>query len=179
MHDQRGLGYVRAGLATMPIFLGADLGSVLSGGLIKLLTGRGWSLRLARGSVLSLCGALIVPVVLIARLESPTAAVILLGMAGMGIASIVGNFTACQQDFSFAHVGLVTGLVGTAPNMVSAIANPCIGRYVDQTGNYTLIFLLLGGLPVVSVAAIVIFDSIIHGQGRQKRLAGASGMKAD
>lgn len=36
------------------------------------------------------------------------------------------------------------------------------GRYVYDTGNYTLILLLLAVLPIASVAAIVLFEVIIH-----------------
>jgi MFS transporter, ACS family, hexuronate transporter len=169
MHDQRGLGYVSAGLVTVPIFLGADLGNLLSGGLIKFLTLRGWSLRAARGTALTLFGAMIAPVALLTEFSSAAVVVLLLGLAGLGITSIVANYTACQQDLSFANVGLVAGTVGMAANVFAALVNPHIGRYIDQTGNYTLIFILLAVLPAVSVVAIIIFDSLIHRSNTAQR----------
>ena len=169
MHDQRGLGYLTAGLVTVPIFLGADAGNLLSGGLIKYLTHRGWSLRRARGATLAMFGAMIAPVALITQFDNAAVVVILLGLAGLGITSIVANYTACQQDLSFANVGVVAGVLGMASNVFAAIANPYIGRYVDQTGHYALIFVLLAVLPIVSVAAIIVFDSIIHGRGNVPR----------
>jgi MFS transporter, ACS family, hexuronate transporter len=162
MHDQRGLGYVTAGLVTVPIFLGADVGNLLSGGLIKWLTLRGWSLRAARGTVLVLFGALIAPVCLLTQVADRTVVVLLLGLAGLGITSIVANYTACQQDLSFANVGLVAGTGGLASNVCAAILNPYIGRHVDQTGSYALIFALLAVLPAVSVVAILVFDAVVH-----------------
>ena len=65
MHDQRSMGYLAAGLVTVPIFLGADLGNLLSGGVIKFLTMRGWTLRKARACTLASTTALILPVALV------------------------------------------------------------------------------------------------------------------
>jgi len=164
LHDQRGMGYLSAGLVTAPIFLGADLGNLASGGLIKYLTVRGWSLRAARGSTLTLAALLILPVGLITHVESVYLVVAMLGLAAMGITSIVANYTACQQDFSFANVGIVAGILGMSCNVFSAVVNPFIGRYVDRTGQYGLIFLMMGLLPLVSLAAAVIFDSLMSRQ---------------
>ncbi len=162
LHDQRGMGYLSAGLVTVPIFLGADLGNLLSGGLIKVLTLRGWTLRAARGTTLSLAALLILPVGLITYVESVYLAVAVLGVAAMGITSIVANYTACQQDFSFANVGMVAGILGMSCNVFSALVNPLIGRYVDHTGHYGLIFLLMALLPLVSLAAVLGFDSLVR-----------------
>jgi ACS family hexuronate transporter-like MFS transporter len=164
MHDQRGMGYLSAGLVTIPIFLGADLGNILSGGLIKLLAMRGWSVRRARGTTLTFAASLIVPVALITQLGHAYACVALLGLAGMGLTSIVANYTACQQDFSFANVGIVSGILGMSANVFAAVVNPYIGRYVDQTGNYTLIFVFMAVLPVISLTAILVFDTLISRQ---------------
>jgi len=125
---------------------------------VKLLTTRGWSLRRARGVTLSLAAALILPVSFISRAQSPSVAVMLLALAAFGVTSIVANYTACMQDFSFGHVGIVAGINGMVSNLCAAVVNPYIGRYVDATGNYTLIFLLMALLPVVSVLAVVAFD---------------------
>jgi ACS family hexuronate transporter-like MFS transporter len=162
MHDQRGLGYLKAGLVTIPIFVGADLGNLLSGGLIKFLTLRGWSLRRARGTTLTLAALLIAPTGLLELTDDIWLAVVILGMAGMGITSFVANYTACSQDFSFANVGIVSGILGMSCNVLSASVNPWIGRYVDATGKYTLIFILMGILPAVSLAAVLLFDATIY-----------------
>jgi len=166
LHDQRGMGYLSAGLVTAPIFLGADLGNLASGALIKVLTVRGWSLRAARGTTLTVAALLILPVGLITHVESVCLVVAMLGLAAMGITSIVANYTACQQDFSFANVGIVAGILGMSCNVFSAAVNPFIGRYVDRTGQYGLIFLMMGLLPLVSLTAVVVFDSLVSRSSR-------------
>jgi ACS family hexuronate transporter-like MFS transporter len=146
------------------VFLIADLGNVVSGGIIKFLTRRGWSLRAARGSVMMAVACMIAPVTLVTRVENTLAAALMLAFAGMGLTSIIACFTACQQDLSFKRVGVMSGVVGMVANIVSALANPRIGAYVDKTKSYSLCFILLGLLPMISVAAILVFDWVIHGK---------------
>ena len=145
------------------VFLVADLGNVISGGIIKGLIARGWSLRAARGSVMIAVACMIAPVALVTRVESTLGAAVMLALAGMGLTSIVASFTACQQDLSFQRVGLMSGVVGMLANIATAVANPRIGSYIDQTKSYSLPFILLGLLPLISVAAILIFDGVVHG----------------
>ncbi|MGO9109645.1 MAG: MFS transporter [Thermoguttaceae bacterium] len=155
-------------IATMVFFV-ADLGNVISGGIIKSLIARGWSLRAARGSVMIAVGCTIAPVALVTKVESTLCAAVMLALAGMGLTSIIANFTACQQDLSFKRVGVMSGVVGMVANIVSALANPRIGAYIDQTKSYALPFVLLGLLPLISIAAILVFDTIVHGDRAKRR----------
>lgn len=162
MRDQRGMSQLTAGMITVPMFLAADLGNLAGGGLVKYLTVRRWSLRQARGTTLALAATLIVPVAWITQVPNAAAAVAMLAAAAFGITAILANYTACQQDFSFANVGAVAGILGMACNVFAAIVNPWIGRYVDQTGTYYLIFVLIGALPVLAFMALLIFDTLVH-----------------
>ena len=164
MHDQRGMSQLTAGMISAPIFLAADFGNLAGGGLVKFLASRDWSLRRARGTTVTLAVLLILPVVGITHVASATIVVALLGCAAFGITAILANYTACQQDFSFANVGAVAGILGMACNVFAATVNPWLGRYVDTTGTYNLIFVLIGVLPLVALVAMITFDALVWGR---------------
>jgi ACS family hexuronate transporter-like MFS transporter len=169
LREDRGLDQVKIGgmVGTLVILtiimLTADLGNFVSGGVIKRLVRRGRSLRAARGSVMIAAACLIAPVSAVSYVDNLVLATVMFALAGFGLASIIAGFTACQQDLSFKRVGLMSGVVGMCANIVSAIANPTIGAYHDHMHSYRLPFVLLGTLPIISVAAIVVFDAIVHG----------------
>jgi hypothetical protein len=103
----------------------------------------------------------IAPVALIPLVNQAGVIIALLGFAALGITSFVAIYTACQQDFSFANVGIVSGVLGMSCNLIAAAVNPWIGRYVDTTGNYTLIFVMIGLLPIISFSAVLSFDALL------------------
>jgi ACS family hexuronate transporter-like MFS transporter len=169
LHDQRGMQFIGAGLVTTPVFLGADLGNLLSGGLIKYLTTRGWSLRKARGTTLAAATLLVLPMTFVSQIHSVWITVGIFSLAATGLMSLLANYTACQQDLSFANVGIVAGILGMSCNIFSAVVNPIIGRYVDRTHSYALIYLLVGLLPLVTLGGILAFDAIIWSRNGKAR----------
>lgn len=169
LREDRGLDNMKIGgmVSTLVILtiilLVADLGNLISGGVIKHLIRRGWSLRAARGTAMIGAACAIAPVTVVSYVENLAIATAMFGLAGMGLTAIVASFTACQQDLSFKRVGLMSGFVGMSANIVTAIANPAIGAHHDATHSYRLIFYFLGLLPLISVAAILVFDAVVHG----------------
>jgi ACS family hexuronate transporter-like MFS transporter len=176
MHDVRGFTVLGAGIITVPIFLGGDLGNFLGGGIVKYLCDKkGFSVRQGRAAAVAVGAVLVLPVVFISHIENPYIALGLLAVAGLGITSIVPNQTACQPEVSFKNTAQLAGLTGCAANIFAALLNPQIGKYIDKTHNYDLVFLCLAIFPLITLGAIVLFDTII---ARQREREGRKGEDA-
>lgn len=160
MHDQRGLDVLRAGLMTIPIFIGADGGNLIGGLTVKLLIRRGHSLRMARATAVLVGAGLALCAIPASYAPDAVGCVLLLACAAMGAAMIMTNWLACVQDISFAQVGLAMGLLGAFGCVIGAIVNPAIGRYIDHTGRYTLVFVVLGLAPFFAAVSVVLFDRL-------------------
>jgi MFS transporter, ACS family, hexuronate transporter len=178
MHDQRGFGLVTAGLISAPIFLGEDLGNIGGGALVKYLTGRGLSLRLARGITVGLAALLVLPAAGASFATSPQLCVALLVVGTFALCAISANYLAALQDISFASVGLVAGYLGALSNMVGATVNPLIGHYVDTTGHYHLVFILLAVFPLIGMSALLVFDAVLA-RRRARSRGGEETLHAD
>lgn len=162
LQTQSGFSFLAAGLFTIPIFISADLGNFLGGGLVKFLTHRGWPVRRARGAAVALGAALALCMALVPHFRTyPYVVILLLAVAAVGINTIVPNQTACQAEVSFADTAQVAGLTGLAANIFAAIVNPKIGRYVDATGHYNLVFYMVAIFPTLALLAILLFDFLI------------------
>jgi MFS transporter, ACS family, hexuronate transporter len=162
MQEKSGFSFLKAGMLTTPIFISADLGNFFGGGLVKGLTHRGWTVRRARGVTVSLGAALALSLALVPHCQGhPYLMIALISLAAVGVNTIVPNQTACQPEVSFANTAQLAGLTGMAANIFAAIVNPKIGRYVDMTHHYTLVFYVVAIFPTVALGAILLFDWLI------------------
>jgi MFS family permease len=82
--------------------------------------------------------------------------------------ALMANYLAAIQEFSLARVGLVAGILGGLGNAVGAVASPLIGRYVDASGHYHLVFVLAGTLPLVCLAAVLGVDLLAARAGERR-----------
>ena len=117
-------------------------------------------MRWARAAAVIVGAAIILPATAAGYVPNSYVCIALLTLAAAGIMAISVNYLACLQDISFASVGLVAGILGAFGNVVGAIINPLIGRYVDSTGHYYMVFVLLGTFPMISLGAMLAFDAV-------------------
>ena len=161
MHEQRGFGLFEAAIVATPMFLGFDLGNIGGGAMTKYLCHCGWTLRQARGAAVAVGAVLIMPAAGAAYVQNAYLSIALLALAAMGIMWVAANYLAALQDVSFGSVGLTAGILGGFGNLVSWKINPIIGKYVDDSGQYHLIFVAIGVMPLVGLAAMLLFDRVV------------------
>jgi sugar phosphate permease len=160
LQEEHGMTLAIAAYATIPIFLLADMGNIGGGGLVKFLVSRGRTVRFSRGVTAMVGAALVFTAIPANFVENSYLFIALIAIAGFGITSLMTNLLACYQDVSFASIGLVMGLLGGFGCVTGATVNPYIGRYIDQSGNYDLIFILLGLVPLLTMSSILLFDLV-------------------
>jgi MFS transporter, ACS family, hexuronate transporter len=169
LQEKGGLAFLGAGLMATAVFLGGDLGNYAGGGLVKIFVGRGWTLKKGRGTTVLIGACLASGIALVPLLCNVTAIISLLSCAAFGINMIVPNQHALRPEFSFKYTAQVAGLLGLTSNVFAALVNPRIGRYVDVSGHYQLIFYLVALFPFIGAATILIFDRT-GSNSRQKEL---------
>jgi ACS family hexuronate transporter-like MFS transporter len=145
---------------TIAIFLMADLGNIGGGGLVKYLVSRGRSVPAARETTVLLGATLPLAALLVPYTGTPVMAMALIAVAAYGVTSLMTSLLACYQEVSYANIGLVMGLLGASGCVTGALTNPQIGRYIDTTKSYNLMFDLLAVVPALTTAAILLFQYV-------------------
>jgi ACS family hexuronate transporter-like MFS transporter len=87
---------------------------------------------------------------------SDMAVIVLLGVMAMATAAFMANFFAFAQEVSAEHTGLVVGVLGGLGNLCAAGFLPLAGSVKDTTGSFAPIFVLVGLLPFIGLAALLL-----------------------
>jgi MFS family permease len=154
----QGRGYAEGDtlLFTSLYYVATDVGCLGAGALTLWLHRRGRSVDSARSRVFLLCAALTAFTVLAAQLPKSGALLALLLVVGAGALGLFPCYYAWSQELSRVHQGKITGLTGVFAWAVSAPVHTLFGRLVDRTGSFDVGLAVVGCLPLVAFAALVL-----------------------
>lgn len=154
LKTDRGMTYLAGGMAAAFPFLAADFGNLGGGALSRLLAARGLDPARARLFVMLGCGVLISCGATVGLLQSDIQILIILGLMALGAAGFMANYFAFCQEVSARHTGLIVGILGGLGNLLAAGFLPIAGWVKDSTGNFTPVFLVVGLMPFLGLAAL-------------------------
>lgn len=142
------------GLFAWVPYVGAMLGSLGGGWLSGALVRRGWAVPLARKTVVTLGGAIMLPALLLTTTAaSPLVAVLLIAAILFGFQVAINNIQTLPGDyFAGGAVATLTGISGTAAvagTLITTWLVPAMTRH-----GYAPIFILAAAIVPLGVAAV-------------------------
>lgn len=154
LNKTHGFSLMQIGLYVWIPYAAADLGSLTGGFISGLLIRRGWSVDRARKSVMIPAAALMTAGIPAARMDSPLAALGLIGVVVFGFMAWVANLQTMPSDiFPNRAVGSVAGLAGTGSGLSTMICTMAIGWTVDHF-SYTPVLTVAGFLGPLGAFAV-------------------------
>ena len=153
--DDRGMSFLESGLWTSVLFLAADFGNLGGGAFSRALASRGIAPVKARMAVIAGCTVLITSGVWVGWIQNDYVLIALLCIMAMGTAAFMANYFAFAQEVSSRYTGLIIGILGGLGNLGAASLHPIAGLVKDQTGGFGPIFVVVGLLPFLGLAALV------------------------
>ena len=156
LKSDRGMSFLTGGLLSAVPFLAADVGNLGGGALSRALAARGLAPARARFRVMTVCTLLITCGAWVGIVQSNTVVIVLLGVMAMATAAFMANYFAFAQEVSPDHTGLIVGILGGLGNLCAAGFLPVAGMVKVATGGYGPVFVVVGLLPFVGLAALAL-----------------------
>ncbi len=156
LKEDRGMTYLTSGLLSAVPFLAADVGNLGGGALARWFAARGMTAVRGRMTVMTICTLIITSGAWVGRIRSDSLVIILLGLMAMGTAAFMANYFSFAQEVSSRHTGLIVGILGGLGNLYAAGFLPFAGYVKDATKSFGPIFVLVGLLPFVGLAALLL-----------------------
>jgi MFS family permease len=159
LQTDRGMAYLAGGLWSALPFLAADVGNLAGGAASRELAGRrGIEPARARMMVMTGCAVLVSMGAWVGRVpEGAAGQAVVLGLLvamAIGAAAYMANYFAFCQEVEPRHTGLIVGYLGGLGNLFAAGFNPIAGRIKDVSGEFTAVFVVVGLIPLVGLAAL-------------------------
>jgi ACS family hexuronate transporter-like MFS transporter len=134
-----------------------DLGMWLGGAVVWGMANRGVAILTARKSVIAVAYLMMMGILVLPRVTSVDAAVVLLCVYIFGLGAWLANQQAFKQEVARGREATVGGLVGFAETIVAAFVVQKVGALVQETGGFNAVFLLFGGLFTFALLMVFVF----------------------
>jgi ACS family hexuronate transporter-like MFS transporter len=156
LKTDRRMEFVAGSLLSAVPFLAADVGNLGGGWVSRWLARRGLGASRARATVLGGCVFLIAAGAGVGSIRDNGVTIVLLAIMALGTAAFMANYFAYCQEVSARRTGLVVGILGGIGNLFAAGFAPIAGRIKDTSGGFGPVFLIVGLLPFVGLAAVLL-----------------------
>jgi MFS transporter, ACS family, hexuronate transporter len=158
LHRRHGLALAQMALPLAAIYIFAGVGSIAGGALSSRLIHLGWTVNRARKVSMLAFASLVIPIVFAVNVESPWTAAILIGLATAGHQGFSANLLTLTSDlYPAGAVGSVVGIGGMAGALAGMLLAQVVGRVLQSTGSYYVLFLLP---PVAYLLAIALIHTL-------------------
>ncbi len=105
---------------------------------------------------MAVCTLLIAPGAAVGSIRNDSVVLVVLAVMALGTAAFMANYFAYCQEVSPSRTGLVVGILGALGNLFAAGFTPIAGRIKDTTGGLAPVFLIVGLLPLIGLAALTL-----------------------
>jgi len=165
LFDVRKFNLTEMGWALPVVYVTAGFGSALGGRLSGFLMGLGWTTGTARKTAMGICAGLMPLGALSVLAHSPIVAIVGISIACAAHQGWSANlFTTTSDVFPKAAVASVTGFGGGLGGFGGVIFSSLLPAYIVAHFGYTPIFLLMGGMHLVSLVIVQLL------MGRMQRI---------
>ncbi|HEY5313728.1 MAG TPA: MFS transporter [Pirellulales bacterium] len=142
---------------SMLYYLAADVGVMSAGAASQWMARRGFSVYSSRMWAFFGCALMTLMTTVAALLPAGPALTASLLIVAFGNLGCFATYYSLTQDLSRTHQGKVSGSLAWCTWMVTAAFHPIFGRYLDQTGDYDMVFGAMGWLPMLAMLAVLFF----------------------
>ncbi len=143
LHRRHGLDLAQMALPLATIYVLSGVGSVAGGWLSSHLINLGWTVNAARKVSMGIFAAFVVPIAFAGNVESAWTAALLIGLATAGHQGFSANlFTLTSDLFPERAIGSAVGIGGMAGALSGMLLAEVVGRVLERTGSYHVLFLL-------------------------------------
>jgi MFS transporter, ACS family, aldohexuronate transporter len=153
LETARGFSFARGNALSIVVYSGTFTGNLLIGLFVRMLVARGSSTVVAKRWALFVACLLMFFAVPAGLTSSGYAAVLFLGLTGVGVGSFLVIYLTLVQDLDPPFVGISSGMLGGLSNLAYGAVSRYIGLLADQHRT-SVILLLIGVLPWFAFAAI-------------------------
>lgn len=155
LQRQYGLALKQTSLPIVTIYLMADVGSVLAGGMSSALIHRGNSVNFARKLAMLVCAVSAVPVMIAPRISTLWGAVFLIGLAAAAHQGFSANlFTLPSDMFPRKAVASVVGIGGMAGAVGGMFIAKIVAHFLQWTGSYRVPFFMAGSAYLIALGVV-------------------------
>lgn len=156
LREARGYEERTVNYFTSAYYIAADAGCIFAGYATLYLARRGFAVHTCR-QVVFLGGCLLTLLsVAVAVLPAGPLLLGLLLVVAFGALGVFPPYYSFSQELTTRHQGKLTGTLGCTTWVVTAMMHPLVGRWLDQTRNYSAVVALAGLFPLVGFLALLL-----------------------